>query len=195
MADLKQVVVTTGATVTFEKLIKETLDLDFLNLLIELGFNSLVVQFGKKNEAKELILKLLPFEQYSETKSSTSDYIIKGEFKNLKLKCIPFDTDLIGNYICNSAMVISHAGTGSIMDTLRTNDKIKLVVMVNESLLDNHQRETADAFESLGVLKSVCGKERIIDVVRGLEPNFPNGKLPSPNGRIIGQIIREELFD
>lgn len=50
----------------------------------------------------------------------------------------------------NAQLVISHAGAGSILETLRspcnTDEKtrIKLFVVVNSSLMDNHQLELAD---------------------------------------------------
>lgn len=40
-------------------------------------------------------------------------------------------------------LVIGHAGAGTILDTLR--NKLPLLVVVNESLMGNHQHEIADA--------------------------------------------------
>ena len=40
-------------------------------------------------------------------------------------------------------MVIGHAGAGTILDTLR--NRLPLLVVVNETLMGNHQHEIADA--------------------------------------------------
>ncbi|KAG0314359.1 hypothetical protein BGZ97_009359 [Linnemannia gamsii] len=40
-------------------------------------------------------------------------------------------------------LIISHAGSGSILEALRLNKK--LVVVVNEDLMDNHQQELGSA--------------------------------------------------
>ena len=48
-----------------------------------------------------------------------------------------------------SALVISHCGAGILLESLRANKtkevKTKCVAVVNESLMDNHQSEIADA--------------------------------------------------
>lgn len=52
-------------------------------------------------------------------------------------------------------LVIGHAGAGTIMEVLRRHKK--LVVVVNETLMNNHQHEIADALaEKNYVIKSTC---------------------------------------
>lgn len=71
----------------------------------------------------------------------------------------------IQELIRDSALVVSHAGTGSILDTLRSGadtegSSVKpLIVVVNDTLMDNHQEEIASRFESMGYLVS-CHSER-----------------------------------
>eukprot|EP00850_Spirogloea_muscicola_P018370 SM000167S02983 [mRNA] locus=s167:208575:209167:- [translate_table: standard] len=45
-------------------------------------------------------------------------------------------------------LVISHAGSGSIFEALRAGKR--LLVVVNEALMDNHQRELADELAARG---------------------------------------------
>jgi beta-1,4-N-acetylglucosaminyltransferase len=50
----------------------------------------------------------------------------------------------------SKGLVISHAGSGSILEALRY--QVLLIVVPNTSLLDNHQEELADAMERSGYL-------------------------------------------
>ncbi|TIA88309.1 hypothetical protein E3P99_02682 [Wallemia hederae] len=59
-------------------------------------------------------------------------------------------TDSLSKYIEQSDIVISHAGacTGTVIEVLRSNKK--LVVVHNEKLLDDHQKELAVRLSRLG---------------------------------------------
>ncbi|CAH9115287.1 unnamed protein product [Cuscuta europaea] len=48
----------------------------------------------------------------------------------------------IAEYLKSASLVISHAGSGSIFETLRLGKP--LIVDVNEDLMDNHQSELAE---------------------------------------------------
>ncbi|KAN0061576.1 N-acetylglucosaminyldiphosphodolichol N-acetylglucosaminyltransferase catalytic subunit alg13 [Thecaphora frezii] len=64
----------------------------------------------------------------------------------------------LDEYIRQSDVVISHAGAGTIIETLRLPGKPPaLIVVANASLMDNHQAELADALGREGYL--VVGKE------------------------------------
>ncbi|EKX37417.1 hypothetical protein GUITHDRAFT_43756, partial [Guillardia theta CCMP2712] len=45
-------------------------------------------------------------------------------------------------------LIVSHAGAGSVMESLRMGKK--LVVVANQALMDNHQMELADAMAARG---------------------------------------------
>ncbi|KAF6007759.1 hypothetical protein HII13_004430 [Brettanomyces bruxellensis] len=136
---MKQLLVTTGATVTFIKLIRYTLSPRFVNELFKLKFTDHVVQYGKSAEAEVLVRSFL--DKLAKVFTSKEG----PESAVLKIKCIKFDRDLVQKYTSKSDLVISHAGTGSILDSLRM--KKKLVILVNDKLQDNHQLQIAKAFE------------------------------------------------
>lgn len=215
---MKQVLVTTGATVTFKGLIAGVIRTEFLDLLIELKYDNIVIQYGKSDESvvfvQNLIKKLdnavFNFKQGIDEKNNTG-YNISFRYehdndKKLNVKCIQFDSKLIQNYTKYSKLVISHAGTGSIIDTLRVNsgNDIQLIVMINEGLKDNHQVEIANAFESLGVVSSVRSdnKDELLNIIRRIEEIGTGGSpqlsssspLPEAKGKIIEKILCNELF-
>ncbi|CAA7023767.1 unnamed protein product [Microthlaspi erraticum] len=51
----------------------------------------------------------------------------------------------IADYIRSASLVISHAGSGSILKTLKLGKP--LIVVVNEDLMDNHQCELAEELQ------------------------------------------------
>lgn len=64
--------------------------------------------------------------------------------------------------IAGAAFVVSHAGAGSIFEALRA-DK-GLVVVVNDSLADNHQTELAEAMSKRGYCLS-CTPSTVASVI------------------------------
>jgi beta-1,4-N-acetylglucosaminyltransferase len=61
-------------------------------------------------------------------------------FKDLEVTCYSYKPSIIDD-MKNAYMIISHAGAGSILEALSM-DK-KLLVVINEALMDNHQVELA----------------------------------------------------
>ena len=81
----------------------------------------------------------------------------------LPTACFDFAPSL-DEHVGASALVISHAGAGSIMDALER--KKPLVVVVNDGLMDNHQTELADVRSSSErarspLLISLCAPPRL----------------------------------
>lgn len=191
----KQALVTTGATVTFKKLFEYVLNQDFLELIVDLNYKKLAIQYGNSVESKELILNLLNCIDLSDMKTSNGN--IECSFNGVQITCFPFDVDLVNNFTAKSDLVISHAGTGSIIDTLRasTRRNTRLILIINEDLKDNHQLEIAESFERLNVLrflKKNDGQAEFSRLVRNIDHDFGElvlDKLTNPNGDIVEKII------
>ncbi|GAA0154119.1 transferase [Lithospermum erythrorhizon] len=64
-----------------------------------------------------------------------------GEAGSLVVDYFRFSSS-IADYLKSSSLVISHAGSGSIFETLKLGKP--LIVVVNEDLMDNHQSELAE---------------------------------------------------
>jgi len=195
---MKQVLITTGATVTFIKLIRYTLSPRFVNELYKLEFTDLVVQYGKSPDAETLVRSLLDklskvFTSKEGIQSDTNGGLkLCIEYKDavLTIKCIKFDRDLVQKYTSKSDLIISHAGTGSILDSLRL--KKKLIILVNDKLQDNHQLQIAKAFEEKKVLRvaSTDFDEFIRLVANSEHEEF--SRLSEPNGSMVEDILLAE---
>ncbi|KAL0420978.1 UNVERIFIED_CONTAM: UDP-N-acetylglucosamine transferase subunit ALG13 [Sesamum latifolium] len=64
-----------------------------------------------------------------------------GEDGSLSVDYFTFSSS-IAEFLKSASLVISHAGSGSIFETLRL--RKPLIVVVNEDLMDNHQSELAE---------------------------------------------------
>lgn len=169
---MSAVFVTTGATIVFEELIRSTLDERFINKLKSLGYIKLVVQYGVSGA--ELFGQCL-----SKLSLDNDSFSVEG---------FPFSDD-ISSIISQCDVVVSHAGTGSILDTLRL--KKKLIVMVNDKLMDNHQLEIAQELENNGCLLKTCASlQGLLSCFHKLQ-SFNQHPLPEPDPNIIEDILHE----
>lgn len=169
---MSTVFVTTGATIVFEELIRSTLDEKFINRLKSLGYTKLVVQYGVSGA--ELFGRCL-----SELSLDKDSFTIEG---------FPFSDD-ISSIISKCDVVISHAGTGSILDTLRL--KKKLIVMVNDKLMDNHQLEIAQELENNDCLLKTCASlDGLLSCFEKLQ-SFTQHTLPEPEPHVIEDLLHE----
>jgi len=131
--------VTIGATASFAALIRSALSPDTLSALGKLGYTDLVVQYGQ--DGQELFDSAM---QQVKTAGSSSNVNVTG-----------FDLDQagLGKYMRQAkgggarggqeGVVVSHAGSGTILDALRI--AVPIIVVPNPDLLDNHQVELAEA--------------------------------------------------
>jgi len=72
--------------------------------------------------------------------------------------------------LSKAALVVSHAGSGSVFEALGANRP--LIVVPNPILMDNHQAELAEHLERAGV--AACAEPRaasLAGAVRALDPS------------------------
>src|SRR3990167_263782 len=117
------VFVTVGTTL-FKDLIKTVQSKEILDELFNKGFKSLVIQYGK------------------------------GDAPNVKHPSVNIESFAFANsltqYFHDTSLVISHGGAGSILEALRAGKK--LIVVINRSLMHDHQTELADELAKKGYL-------------------------------------------
>ncbi|KAI3740933.1 hypothetical protein L2E82_31408 [Cichorium intybus] len=115
----KRIVFVTVGTTCFDSLVKTVDTEQVKEELSKKGYTHLVIQMGRGS--------------YIPKKSS-------GEDGSLVVDYFTFSST-IAHYLKSASLVISHAGSGSIFETLRLEKA--LIVVVNEDLMDNHQSELA----------------------------------------------------
>ncbi|CAI4062406.1 hypothetical protein N7582_002126 [Saccharomyces uvarum] len=160
----KTIFVTCGATIPFPKLVSCVLSDGFCRELVEYGFVRLIIQFGRNftTEFERLVQERRG--KIEDTEIPDGEFGCGGDIRRYalmggKLEVIGFDFSTKVQKIISdlSNLVISHAGTGSILDALRLNKP--LIVCVNDSLMDNHQQQIADKFVALGYVWSCVPSE------------------------------------
>ena len=166
----RRVFITLGTT-KFEKLIKEIDSLESLKLFVDMGVTSIICQIGHGVH--------VPFGGYGfENGTSIRDVVHKDYkaylTKNVIGSGISIETfrhkPSIAHYIECADVIIGHAGVGTIMETVRAEKP--LLVIVNTDLMDDHQTEVAEEMSSMGyihmgypdTLKQILASEDIFKV-------------------------------
>lgn len=197
--------VTTGATVTFAALVDHVVQPAFLQTVRGLGFSQVVLQYGNETDQKGNHVS----KQHLSNALAASDTVdklglqISNETNDkavttfasptFSLVVFAYSPD-IARYISQADLVVSHAGTGSIVDTLRL--KKPLLVVTNLALMDNHQQEVAHQFEKDNYLKSLTTADLADGKLEAAIEQFQKGKLrflelPSPPLGVVQSVLAE----
>ncbi|KIM49481.1 glycosyltransferase family 1 protein [Hebeloma cylindrosporum] len=167
------VFLTIGST-RFDSLIASAFTELFLSSLRKKGYSTLVIQCG--NSAFEF-----------------SGDIQNGETQTLsragvEIEFWKFKPSLQEDYE-KADLVISHAGSGTILDVLRMPKP--MIVVPNPTLLDNHQEELASTLEEMGHLKAAT-VENLPNVINEYDPS---NIVPFPpfDGSRFARIIDEVM--
>jgi len=148
----KVCLILTGATAAFDQLVKESLQPDVLQKFCDEGFTDLVFQLGKGLE----FYKNLPKEENGNPKLRAFDF--KKDGLHVEMRACQEKKG-----VSREGLVISHAGSGTILDAMRLG--LPLIVVPNASLLDNHQQELADELD----LQGYCTKSDVKGLVKAIE--------------------------
>mmetsp|Transcript_23280 Transcript_23280/g.40065 ORF Transcript_23280/g.40065 Transcript_23280/m.40065 type:complete len:167 (+) Transcript_23280:7-507(+) len=118
---MKNSIFVTVGTTSFDLLIKTVNSADFRSAARAKGYNHITCQIGRGTYVPNNNDDLVSTDWYRFRPSLSEDY-------------------------STAALVISHAGAGSIMEALGLDRP--LIVVVNEDLMDNHQIELAEELSS-----------------------------------------------
>ena len=141
MESMRSMFITVGTT-EFDQLVEVVDSKEFLELLRTNGYNDLRIQFGRGVYEPKVL--------------------INSFTQGIQLEIYRFKPTLDDD-MKRADLIISHCGAGSILEAVKFEKD--LVVVVNDTLQDNHQTELADAMSSEGYCISTTPLA-LLDVLR-----------------------------
>jgi beta-1,4-N-acetylglucosaminyltransferase len=163
------VFVTVGTT-EFNELIQTVSSSTVCKLLKEHGrYSSITLQIGKGD-----------FEPRDDSK-----YLNMDHFRS---------KPTIADDMKKADLIITHAGAGSVFESLSLGKKV--IAVVNESLMDNHQRELAEALDREGnIIMTTYDKLEQLFSDRDFFTNRLNNLLPlsTPATDSFARLVDEEM--
>ncbi|KAG2367468.1 glycosyltransferase family 1 protein [Suillus spraguei] len=165
------VFVTVGST-RFDALVEAVISDPVLGTLRDSGYSRLILQRGNSD---------IKSEEFNKESCAIQRH-------GVDIKIWRFKPSIQDE--CDQAdLVISHAGSGTILDVLRLGKP--LIVVPNPTLLDNHQEELASALQILGHLKATS----IQDLVSTIASFEPRNLVPFPpfDGTRFSKLVDEEM--
>ena len=157
----------TVGTTNFDALVQSVDRIEFLEMIKTLGIDHLRLQIGSG--------KYIP------------SSIVRNKM-NIRVDYYRYKADYLED-VKRAECIISHAGAGSIMDALE--HRKKLVVVVNEQLMDNHQQELAEAMSDRGhlIATSVNGLLKALEKVQ----DFDFRPFDRVNDEAFATLVDDEL--
>ncbi|KAJ8598001.1 glycosyl transferase [Rhizopogon salebrosus TDB-379] len=165
------VFVTVGST-RFDALVEAVISEAVLSTLRDLGYDRLILQRGNS------IIK-------SEESDPESYYI---QQQGVEIEIWKYKPSIQAEFE-QADLIISHAGSGTILDVLRLGKP--LIVVPNPTLLDNHQEELASALQAQGYLKATS-IQNLASTIASFEPH---NLVPFPpfDGNRFSKLVDEEM--
>lgn len=203
--------ITIGATASFTSLLRYTTTPSFLTKLASLGYHDLLIQYGKDHTLFVELMEKLGAEQRDALVGKTEpvpSHDVYSTKEGIRVLGFSYRQEgLTAEMMAASGRkgvwttegcVISHAGSGTILDAMRTSTP--LVVVPNATLLDNHQVELAEELARLGYvvhgkLEEKEGLERALEEcerMRGSRRDWKQNKCKT-GGPNIQTVLDEEV--
>ncbi|XP_013794857.1 UDP-N-acetylglucosamine transferase subunit ALG13 homolog isoform X2 [Limulus polyphemus] len=161
----KTVFVTVGTT-SFDQLVETVITPEVLQILSGRGYEKILIQIGKGDfqpvQDDTHVEQIIEYYRYKES---------------------------IESDIREASLVISHAGAGSVLETLRA--RKPLIVVINENLMGNHQMELAyQLFQDGHLYYCKCGtlKETLASMDEGQLIPFCGGE-PAKFAQFINRVM------
>ncbi|ORY83840.1 glycosyltransferase family 1 protein [Protomyces lactucae-debilis] len=163
--------ITVGST-TFDPLIEACLQESSQQALLALGITSVRIQAGRS-----------PF-----ALSHTTPHA-----QGLSIEVMDYLPDLHAE-LAQADLIIAHCGAGTVLECLRLKTKPILIVVANETLMDNHQVELRDALvkEDYCLAASPTSLPGVLQSLQNQRKRAFNN-LPKSDGTSLNRIIAEEL--
>ncbi|KAI9039914.1 N-acetylglucosaminyldiphosphodolichol N-acetylglucosaminyltransferase catalytic subunit ALG13 [Aspergillus affinis] len=181
--------VTVGATASFHLLLQAVLDQPFCDALHRIGYTHLLVQYGKDGRSlfEESLAKI---SDRHGIKLNGFDFNHEGLDGEMGLaQCNPSENR-------SGGVIISHAGSGSILGALRLG--VPLVVVPNPTLKDNHQEDLARELQKQGYViaspyQDVAAALEHAETLRSQMLTWPPVKGAGKKHRTLDQVMSDEM--
>ncbi|CAD6590888.1 MAG: N-acetylglucosaminyldiphosphodolichol N-acetylglucosaminyltransferase catalytic subunit alg13 [Alectoria sarmentosa] len=184
--------VTVGATASFDSLIRASLSPPFLEALKTYHYTELRLQHGKDEQ------KIMEdFMGGYDTSSEEGQDLLVGGFDFNKQGLGSEMRAAKGESEGIEGVVISHAGSGSILDALRI--AVPIIVVPNPDLLDNHQNELAEELATQGYvvhghLNDLPAAVRQSERLRETQITWPPAETgEDPSGKGLVGVMDDEM--
>ncbi|KAI5803479.1 glycosyltransferase family 28 C-terminal domain-containing protein [Peziza echinospora] len=177
----KTVLVTVGATFPFPKLTLAALSPPVQRTLLAHNFTHIILQHGlpasSSDPAITAVTATLP------PNTPPTPHLLAVESHSF----LPS----LHTHISSADLIISHAGSGTILDVLRMGKR--LIVVPNPELMDGHQQELARELQSQGYLvEGSAEEEGLSGAIERAMGMFLKG-FPKPEGGAFAQVVDQEV--
>ncbi|RHZ48963.1 N-acetylglucosaminyldiphosphodolichol N-acetylglucosaminyltransferase catalytic subunit ALG13 [Aspergillus thermomutatus] len=185
--------VTVGATASFEELVRAALDPSFVTALEKDGYSHLMVQYGKNAAIYQNFLKQYPPGRRPWHRIDVGGFAFREH--GLKGELALAQADISKGR--SGGLVISHAGSGTILEALRMG--IPLIVVPNPSLQDNHQEELARQLQKQGYVvashyQNLCQALQQAEQLRARMLRWPPVRGPGQKTQpTLEQVMSDEM--
>lgn len=167
------VFVTVGST-RFDALVQAAVSEQVLDALHKKGYKRIVIQRGNSDFRREA--------------GSNGEDLVVFEKNGLEVETWKFKSS-VQSEVERADLVVSHAGAGTILDTLRQGKP--MIVVPNPTLLDDHQEELSSRLDALGYLTASA----VDNLAATISAFDPSRLIPFPpfDGSRFRRLIDQEM--
>ena len=133
---------------------------------------------------------------YIEESSINDEIIVQAgytEYRSSKMKIFDFiDYDEMNKYLDNADLIITHAGTGSIVSALQKNKKVIACARKSEyqEHVDNHQEEIVSVFYEEGYILKIDDSINLDEIMKNIN-KFKSKKFVSNTNNFKKKLKKE----
>ena len=165
--------------------------------LVQAVYDDGILDVVSKHEAPRILIQCgvsrVPADVSTRHSSIFGTDCAYTQLRGVDIYAFPYIPSL-GELLNAADVVIAHAGAGTILETLRARSRPRLLVVPNGALMDNHQRELAEALQDkylcVGSIACVFLTNRTLghDLRHTLAAEF--SEFPPQAPRVLGDIVR-----
>lgn len=170
--------------------------LRLINIIKRLVVSIILVTLGTQ---KQQFTRLL---DYIENSKIDDEIIVQAghtEYKSKKMKIFDFISyDEMKKYVCDADIIITHGGTGSVIDPLKVGKKVIACARKSEygEHVDDHQKELVNIFSDEGYILKLDENVNLDELINECKAFKPKKYVSNTNKfiRMLRKEIDSELY-